>query len=127
MIGFPDPVLTAVDYLQGLLPSRPEAYAANVEVGVDKPAGGRSVVLNRDGGPVRLTQDTSRLRVRVWADDYQEASDLAGLVRTLLLAAPNTGPVVRAESFSGPSDVPDSPQYQFLFSVEWTLRGFHLT
>lgn len=126
MIAFDDPVLVAVDYLQGLLPSRPEPYAANVEVGVTKPSAGRSVVLNRDGGPVRLTQDTARLRVRVWADEYQEASLLASLVRTLLLAAPNYGPVVRAESLSGPSDVPDSPQYQFLLSVEWTLRGHDL-
>lgn len=123
---FADATLWATGFVRTQLAGRSEPYAAGVQVGIVKPPSGRAVVLNRDGGPAEQLRDFVRLRVRVWADSYQDAADLARLVRTLLLASPGEGPVVAASSSSGPSDVPDSPQYQFLLYVDLTLRGTNL-
>lgn len=128
LVAFVDAPLWATGYLRTALAARPEPYAAGVAVGVLKSPAGRCVTVNRDGGAADRVQDHPRLRVRVWADTWQEASDLARLVRTLLLASPGVGPVVWAGNATGPSDVPEeTSQAQFLFYLDLTTRGTNLT
>lgn len=121
----PDVELWATGYLRAALAGRPELVAASVHVSNQKPTTNkpRTVVVRRDGGPQRGLFDFPRLGVRVWADKEQPASDLARLVQALLLAAPGDGPVLRVQSLSGPSGVPDESQFQKYLTVELMTRG----
>lgn len=124
-VVFPDVELWATTYLRAALAGRPEAYAAGAFVSNKKPTANRAktVVVRRDGGPQVGLFDFARLTVRVWDDDEQTASDLARLVRALLMVSPGNGPVVGVESPSGPQGVPDSAQPQKFLSVELKMRG----
>jgi hypothetical protein len=84
------------------------------------------VVIRRDGGSVRGIFDDARVSVRVWHSTEQGASALALLVRSLLLAAPRSSPVVaRVESLSGPVSVTGRSPERFM-SLEVTTRGIDL-
>jgi hypothetical protein len=122
-----DAELWATGFLRASLAARTEPYAV-AGVGNDKAkvAQARKVVVRRDGGPQRGLFDFARLTVRIWAPTEQEASDLARLVRALLLASPGNGPVVAAESPSGPMGVPDASGPQKFLSVEVKMRGVDL-
>lgn len=123
---FPDVELWVTTYLRSALAARAEPYAVGAYVSNRKPSGVRSrtVVVRRDGGAQAGLLDTARVTVRVWADLEQDASDLARLVRALLVASPLLGgPVVSALSSSGPMGIPDDAQPQKLFVVDLTVRG----
>jgi len=124
-VVMPDAELWATTYIRTALAARPESYAAGVTVDNEKPTTTkpRIVTVRRDGGRQEGLFDFPRLTVRVWADDEQEASDLARLVRALLMVAPGSGPVVRVESTTGPQGVPGDSQPQKFFTVDVKTRG----
>ena len=120
----PDVELWATGYLRAFLAGRTETYAAGVYVSNTKPTTNRprTVVVRRDGGPVRGVFDLPRIAVRVWADVEREAADLARLVVGALKTAPNNGPCVATLAVFGPSPVPDESQFQRLVNAELMLR-----
>lgn len=119
-----DAPLWATGYLRAFLAERDEPFAGNVWVGKNRPTTNlpRMVSIVRDGGSVRGLIDNPRLRVRVWADKDQEASDLARLVVAAFKVSPGSGPVLSVSSVFGPSPVADSSQPQYLVNVELRLR-----
>lgn len=121
---WPDVELWATGHLRAALAARPEPFAASVFVSNNKPATNRprAVVVRRDGGSVRDLIDRARLTIRVWADDEREASDLARLVRSLMLAAPGDGTCTAVTHLSGPLGVPDESQPQKYISFDVALR-----
>lgn len=123
----PDVELWACQYLQAVLPTRPEPYASSVYVGntVPAPRQDRMVVIRRDGGPrIEPVWEVARLTVRTWASSEQDANDLARLVGALLWAAPDGDPVIRATQPTGPTPVADdSRQPLRLQTFELTVRG----
>jgi hypothetical protein len=124
----PDVELWATGYLRTALVARPESYAVarvdNAKASEKvRPYPARQVVVRRDGGPQDGLFDNARLTVRVWADDEQDAADLARLVRALLMVAPGNGPVVRVESSTGPQGVPGDSQPQKFFTADVQTRG----
>lgn len=126
----PAPVIPAdvelwlTGYLRTFLAGRLEAYAAGVYVSNAKPTTDRprTVVVRRDGGPVRGVFDYPRVAVRVWADVEREAADLSRLVVGALKTAPNDGPCVATTAVFGPSPVPEAGQYQRLINADLVLR-----
>lgn len=121
----PDVELWGTGYLRAFLATRPEVYAANVYVSNTKPTTDRprTVVVRRDGGPVRGVFDLPRIAVRVWADKEQEAADLARLiVAGLKVAALGSSTVVAVTSVFGPSPIPEAGQFQRLINAELQMR-----
>lgn len=120
-----DAELWGTGYIRAFLAGRSEPYAAGVTVTKIKPTTNkpRLVQIRRDGGPLIGVFDHPRLTVRVFADDDQEASDLARLVMgALKVAALDDGPVVALTSLSGPSPIPDSSQPQYVIDAELMMR-----
>lgn len=124
----PDAELWLTGYLRTWLAGRPESFAADVYVSNTKPTTDRprTVVVRRDGGPVRGVFDYPRVAVRAWADVERDAADLARLLVAALKAAPNNGPCVATTAVFGPSPVPEAGQFQRLVNVEFVLRCTHL-
>lgn len=124
-IIFPDVEAMAVTRLTQRLAERPEPHAADVYVAKDEPMTRRrrQVVIRRDGGPrLDLVREASRLTVRVWGQDADEAGELARLVAAILGApADGSTPLVLARVTGGPYAVPDSDFH--LLTVEWTTKG----
>lgn len=120
----PDVELWLTGYLRTFLAGRLEPYAADVYVSNTKPTTDRprTVVVRRDGGPIRGVFDYPRIAVRVWADVEREAADLSRLIVGALKTAPNDGPCVAATNIFGPSPVPEAGQYQRLVNAELVLR-----
>lgn len=127
VVIFPDVELWACQYLQAELPTRPEAYAADVYVGnvVPQTRTPRMVVVRRDGGQrPSWVRETARLTVRVWASSEQEVNDLTRLVSALLWAAPTGEPVIRVSQPTGPTPVADpSRQPLRMESFDVDVRG----
>ena len=124
---FPDVELHFTTYLRTALAGRPESYAAGVSVARTAPPTmpARLVTIRRDGGPqLDVVRESARLTVNVWHDSQQGCTDLARLVRALLWAAPNDGPVLRVDLNSGPSQVPESNDKPHLVMVfDAIIRG----
>lgn len=119
-----DVELWLTGYLRTFLAGRAEAYAAGVYVSNTKPTTDRprTVVVRRDGGPVRGVLDFPRVAVRVWADVEREAADLSRLIVGALKTAPNSGPCLAVTAVFGPSPVPEAGQYQRLINADLVLR-----
>lgn len=120
----PDVELWATGYLRTFLAARTEPYAQTVYVSNAKPTTNRArtVVVRRDGGPVRGVFDYPRVTVRVWANDEREAADLSRLIVGALKIAPGDGPCVATLDVFGPSPVPDDSQPQRLINAELQMR-----
>lgn len=105
-ILFPDVELVVTTGL------RAELLAAD-EVGVfvgnkiPSPRRPRMVVVNRDGGNDDGVTDFPRLRVRVWDETPQKATDLARTVAALMQNLVGTTQITYVRKQSGPYDVPD--------------------
>lgn len=124
VIVFPDIELWAADYLRRHL----FAYGwPKVHVGNAYPKKGKHdqvVTVRRDGGASTDVRDFPRLGVNVWADTEFEASSLAAMVRALLRAAENDGPIRRAREQSGPSPIPDeNGRARRYMTFEFVTRG----
>jgi hypothetical protein len=121
VIVFPDAVLWATDYLRRRLT---DLGHADVFVGskVPDPREPRMAVVRRVGGvgPNPFV-DGPRLQVRVFGSTDEDATELAGLVRALLLASPGDGPVRRARD-GGLVDVEDVQPLRLL-TVDLLTRG----
>ncbi len=120
----PDAILWATGYLRAFLAGRSEPFASGVSVVKDKPADNRPRIVSvvRDGGPIQGLIDNPRLRIRVWADKDQEASDLARLIVGAIKVSPGDGPVLSVTNVFGPSPIADSSQPQYLVNAELRLR-----
>lgn len=85
-----------------------------------RPANGRMVVWNRDGGAIDGFRDQPRMRARVWAPTDDEANELARQLVAVVMGLPDGNPILRVVHESGPYDVPDTsqaPQKYLLFTV----------
>ena len=126
LVVFPDIEAWLIDYLQAALDGFDAEYTRGVVVDIDtrKPRPARSVVIRRDGGPqLDRVRELARVAINVWADTDANATDLAQLVRALIVASPNGRPVLRATA-PGPVAVPDeSGQPLRYFVAELTVRG----
>lgn len=124
VITYPDAVVLALPYVRTMLADGTITVAASVP----NPRPAKLVVLRRAGGleTTQGIQDRPRIDVQAWAATEFAALDLAGRVRSYLLAAPGrvTG-VSFASTFLGPTPVPDpdSDTPRALCTVEWWVRG----
>ena len=125
LVLFPDVEAWAVGYLKVAIAARAEAYCSGVTVSNDRKGDtGRVVTVRNDGGPqLDPIRSVARLGVNVWAATNEDATDLANMVRALLLASPNGNPVVRARGQSGPIAIPDDVGPHRYLTVELTVRG----
>jgi hypothetical protein len=126
----PDAELWLCDYFRDRLADRDETYATDVYVGNKIPSDRRSrmVIVRRDGGLTTDVFDLPRFGIRVFANTERNATDLALLIRALLVDAPNAHAAAWVNVFSGPSVV-DDPSAQPLryLTAEAALRGADLT
>ena len=122
-VAFPDVELLLPTAIRPLLVAAGEA---GVYVGRTIPndaEGGRRprmVLFTRDGGDDNGHTDRPRVRVRVFDQDDQKATDLARTVAALIPRLVGATAVVYARKLSGPYDVPDaSGQHQryLLFEI----------
>lgn len=118
----PDVELIACTYLRGRL----AAWGRTAYVGRTSPTDNRpvAVVVRRDGGPRRGVMDYPRLGVRVIGTDTEAVDVVAQLVAAALLDWPNRagGVVAVTQVTSGPSRVPESPQYCLYLTVDAVTR-----
>lgn len=127
---FPDVDLHFTTYLRTALAGRTEPYATGVKVDRVAPTTlpPRLVTVRRDGGAqIDAVRENARLTVNVWHETQQGAADLARLVRALLWAAPNSGPVLRVDVNSGPSNVPEgNGKPHLVMTFDAIVRGTEL-
>lgn len=126
---FPDIVAETITYLSSALAARDEAYTASVTVTNvyqgENPA--RQVIVARDGGPQLGLLDHPRMRFNVWAANDADATDLASMVRALLMAWPDGDPVTHVRNLSGPSEVNEpNGRSRYVFGGDLTVRGTQL-
>lgn len=126
----PDAELWLCEYLRDRLANRDETYATNVYVGAKVPTQRRDrmVIVRRDGGQPVDVFDVPRFGVRIFGDTERNATDLALLVRALLIDAPNEGAAAWSDVLSGPYVVDDlSSQPTRYLTAEAAIRGADLT
>lgn len=125
-IVYPDAEALVTAALPALLTAASET---GVFVGrkVPNPRRTRMVIVTRDGGGSSELRDRPRLRVRVWDETDQKATDLARKVVAIMLGLPvTTAGVARVSHESGPYEIPDEkPQRYLLFELH--TRGAVLT
>lgn len=120
---YPDAELLLTGAFRAALVAAGEV-GVHVDRKVPNPRKPRMVIVTRDGGAIGEMRDRPRVRIRVWGETDQAATDLARLVVRIGLGLPLTGAVLRAEHLSGPYDVTDEseqPQRYVLF--EFHTRG----
>jgi len=129
---YPDTVLTVVTYLQAALDAdTSHAYADGALVRTREPNPFPAVPLitvRRVGGPDSVVIDRPRIDLQVWHTDEQDATNLANLVRALMLAFPGVRSgvtVYKVTTFSGPSLIWDTDRNlpRFLLTFEVSVRG----
>lgn len=133
-ILYPDAVLTVVTYLQDALDAdTAHAYADGTLVRTREPNPFATplVTVRRVGGPDSVIVDRPRIDLQVWHTDEQDATDLANLVRALMLAMPGVRSgvtVYKVTTFSGPSLIWDTDRDlpRFLLTFEVSVRGVAL-
>lgn len=105
-VVFPDIEMWASDYLRRHLAvyGFPNVYVSNA---YPKDPHAKVVTVRRDGGASSDVRDFPRLGVNVWAGSEFDASELAAMVRALISAAENDGPILRVRNPMGPSPVAD--------------------
>lgn len=123
-ILFPDAELVLTGAFRGALAAH---AAADVYVSRSVPSTRRPrmLILNRDGGASTGVRDRPRIRVRVWDETDQKATDLARLVLAL---APSLSAwdarILRAEILSGPYEVAEESGQALRYALlEFHLRG----
>lgn len=129
-IVHPDAELWLTGYLRDRLAGRVESYASSVYVGVDIPTTRRSrmVVVRRDGGQPSDVFDFARFGIRIFGDTERNTTDLALLIRALIVDAPNAADVARTDVVSGPYAVNDQSGQPLRYLIaEAALRGVELT
>lgn len=131
---YPDAVLTVVTYLQAALDAdATHAYADGTVVRTREPNpfAAPVVTVRRVGGPDSVVIDRPRIDLQVWHTDEQQATNLAELVRALMLAMPGVRSdvtVYKVTTFSGPSLIWDTDRNlpRFLLTFEVSVRGVAL-
>lgn len=122
IVTFPDVVVSLLAYLKPL--NLGVTFAAAVPN--PRPAG-PLVTLRRSGGTESSpVTDRPRVDVQVWHSSEFQAFALAATIRAQLLGTPGrVGGISRADTFTGPTPIPDpdSSQPRVLFTVELVLRG----
>lgn len=91
----------------------------------------RLVTVRDDGGPDDGTKMSTRLGINVWADDPNDAENLARDAMRALRTLPGTGSFKATSGFSGPSEVDDEPAFtfdgetltHFFFSLSAVVKG----
>lgn len=86
----------------------------------------RMVTFTRDGGDDNGHTDRARVRVRVFDEDDEAATDLARKIPALLQLLVDGDPITSVRKLSGPYDVPDSsgqPQRYLLFETHTRPEG----
>lgn len=128
VIVFPDAEQVLGDWLSAQLAALGDDTAVSTRAPDPRP--GRFVVLQRTGGPrTSLVVDAPQITVECWADEESAASDLAQLVRALLISASGMRTagttIYRVREASGPGNLPDpvSPQARYTQVFEIQLRG----
>lgn len=118
-IVFPDVEAWACDYFRDALTARLEPVATGVHVDntVPNPRADRMVIVRRDGGTSNGLRDQARLSVRCWAENDEDATDLARLIAALLWVAPDGDPVLMVRQQSGPTPVPDDSHQSLRYLV----------
>lgn len=72
----------------------------------------RVVTLRNDSGPQEGVQSFRRLGVNVWADNSLDAERITiDAMRLCRLLPRNVDGITSADSFSGPFEIEDDPQY----------------
>lgn len=123
VVVFPDIELWAADYLRRHLLAYdwPNVYVGNA---YPKTPRAQVVTVRRDGGASRDVRDFPRLGINVWAGSEFDASSLAAMVRALLRASTNDGPILRAAEMSGPSPIADeNGKSRRYMTFEFVTRG----
>lgn len=91
LVIFPDVVAELVAFLGPALADRDETYCQGVYVSRALPRGdrpARAVTIRTDGGRrASAVHRVERVGLNVWANDWQEASDLGRMVAALLTSA----------------------------------------
>lgn len=134
---YPDTVSVVTTYLQAVLDAdTTHTYADGtiVRTRVPNPFPTTAtpplplVTVKRVGGPDAIVIDRPRIDLQVWHTDEAKASDLANLVRALMLAIPGVRSgvtVYRVTTFSGPSLIWDEDRDlpRYLLTFELGVRG----
>lgn len=128
VILFPDVVAITIDYLKAQLADRGPAVSVTSKVPNPRPA--TFVVVRRLGGiRLNLVVDDAQVTIESWANDDDEAHDLAQLCRGLVFAMRGTvqdgTAVYRVGELAGPQDLPDPPssQSRYVHNVQIAARG----
>jgi hypothetical protein len=122
-IVFPDSVALVIDFLK-------DEVGGTVLNKVSDPRLPQFVVVRRVGGVRRnIVCDAATLTVDCWAEQSEDAHDLAQYCRAVLHTLPGQQldgvTVYKVDEVGGPADLPDpvSDQPRYSFTVSVTVRG----
>lgn len=127
---FPDIEKVLVAALKAELAQRSETCARNVYVATKKPAPDkkpyprRIIVIRSDGGPkIDWVRKLERVGITIWADTYEDASDLARLVEALSMTL--TGEEIKLANVAlSPTRIDEAGTQECRYLIlELTVKG----
>lgn len=128
LVVFPDATALAIAYLGPILEEH--EWSVPVVSKVPNPRPTRFVRVRRvGGGNPTIVSDAATLAIECWADESEDAHDLAQLAWAVVRAMRNSHidghTVYMVQTFAGPTDLPDptSGQPRYTFTVSLHTRG----